>query len=681
MKVKLRPDQITTGSWGAERSYDRVTGLTPASLHDPLQSPDHIRLMLLYPPGWPHHETKRVTHHLDTNLQCKVFQAHLDDLSTNGRPNFATLSYCWGSTEKRRSMICNETRVRTTENLFQALKWICLPTRPRLIWVDYLSISQTDLMEKSAQVARMGRIFSEAHVISYIGGTRNIGLAGTFLAMVRRMSAISDFLGADMINGSSTDDLINRPPIIYNQNRPLNMPEWQKVPWDVIVDLMNRKYFSRLWMLQEINQATSQTCQWGLHSCTMKQLNRACQLVLAGKQKTIAPSPFKSDHSTFLAKAYQNLQMMCRKSFLFNAEMPIFDADFAVVAGAMQFACSDPQDHIYGVTSLFEGPETYPVDYSLDVAEVLAGFTFHMLSTRKPERPVPLFLFSHAHYSTFRDPDSYARKMGSKWSSRSLPSWCPDFGLRRPATHWFANNFYEIERTDGPNSQLPACICPFSFRILCVRGVRCATVAACSRKSQSVESNEPFDSESGRLAMRLLSYKPFTNVGIELLDALREERRRIWREAYPLHPFHTTNVRDQYWSILESFAPYFFKIYIPCLYAQWKTTESSHSNFTTDQIDACVVEMKTRVMQYDGTIRRCFFTTPSGPLGSRIGCCSDAVRPSDETFVVYGVENPIAIRRVGNQEYYKYVGNCYFNGLMQGEAPELGLPVEHILLV
>lgn len=184
--------------------------------------------MLLYPPGWPNHETKRVPHHLDTNLQCKVFQAHLDDLSTTGRPSFAALSYCWGSEEKTSSIICNQTLIRITENLFHALKWIRLPTRPRLIWIDYLSISQTDLAEKSVQVARMGRIFHQAHVISYIGGNKDPDLAGTCLAVVRRLSAISDriiFPGDHELK-----DLIHEPPTMYDRNRPLNMPEWRNVP-------------------------------------------------------------------------------------------------------------------------------------------------------------------------------------------------------------------------------------------------------------------------------------------------------------------------------------------------------------------------------------------------------------------------------------------------------------------
>lgn len=75
MKIKLSPNEITSGSWGAERSYEKVTGLEPIPLWGPLRSPNHIRLLLLFPPGWPNDKTSRVPHQEDTNLKCEVFQA------------------------------------------------------------------------------------------------------------------------------------------------------------------------------------------------------------------------------------------------------------------------------------------------------------------------------------------------------------------------------------------------------------------------------------------------------------------------------------------------------------------------------------------------------------------------------------------------------------------------------
>lgn len=149
------------------------------------------------------------------------------------------------------------------------------------------------------------------------------------------------------------------------------------------------------------------------------------------------------------------------------------------------------------------------------------------------------------------------------------------------------------------------------------------------------------------------------------------------------YPIRAVKSEDQYLPTLEFLAPFFFKKYVPYLHAVWETREVDHARFTNhiDAIDASVDEIMRRIHAHAQMLRRCFFTAPHGPFGWRIGCGSDAVRPGDEIFVLYGVESPIAILRVGNQGHYKYVGNCHLNGIMKGEAPELGLPVEDIRLV
>lgn len=127
-------------------------------------------------------------------------------------------------------MVCNETRIRITENLFHALTWIRLQTRPRLVWIDFLSISQTDLAEKSDQVARMGRIFHQAHVISYIGGNMDPDLADTCLAVIRRLSDISDHISSQRFSRKD-DAILSLPPMMYDRNRPISLPDWHNVPW------------------------------------------------------------------------------------------------------------------------------------------------------------------------------------------------------------------------------------------------------------------------------------------------------------------------------------------------------------------------------------------------------------------------------------------------------------------
>jgi hypothetical protein len=50
-----------------------------------------------------------------------------------------------------------------------------------------------------------------------------------------------------------------------------------------------------------------------------------------------------------------------------------------VVLDSRNRQCTDQRDHIYGLTSLFETPDEYNVDYTLSLNEILADFTVHCM--------------------------------------------------------------------------------------------------------------------------------------------------------------------------------------------------------------------------------------------------------------------------------------------------------------
>lgn len=525
----------------------------------------------------------------------------------------------------------------------------------------------------------MGRIFRQAHVISYIGGNTDARLASTCLAVFRRLADISDYICSGVDH--TREDMVELPPIMYNSERPPNMPDWNHVPWDTMARLLKESYFSRLWMFQEIRLARSHTCQWGLHSCSMYQLNEASRLIWIGASENFTLTPLEGGDLRSLSTAQEHIQVMSGDPLTFGRELDFCSGDFTTVEKCMRFGCSDPRDHIYGLASLFQGFATYPVNYALSVDEVFAGFVFHLLKVRGPNHPAPLFLTTYAHQSTCRDPDTYASDMGWSWSSRSLPSWCPDFGLRRPGSRQHAEDIYAGDRVPGPNSHLPAHIVPKSARILNVRGVRCATVAACSNHNRSDENSLKFVSKSGRLALRLQMHRSSNDICKEVLDALRGGSRAVDRGVYPSHPFNKMKSPGDHWLVLGLYAHFYLEKHLPCIHALHGATEFHDQEQHMAEIQDFVDEMKHTIHHFALMIRRCFITTPKIPLGARIGCGSDAVRVGDEVFVLYGVETPILIRGVGNQGHYKFVGSCYLNGLMEGEAPGLGLPVEDILLV
>ena len=511
-----RAREAAVSSWGAERSSDKLTSLKPALLSAPLRSSDHIRLLLLYPPKQPGRTKNSMSQQDHADIRCKVFQGRLSDLSCPGRPMYAALSYCWGSTAKSRTILCNKIPVEITENLFHAMKWIRLPTRPRFVWIDCLCIDQNNAKEKSRQVSRMDLIFSQAHVISYIGGSTDTTHARTYLASVRMLAAISNYLW----DGNYTrEDMVKLSPLLYETNRPSTLPDWQSVPWDKVVSLMHEKYFGRLWVFQEIQLARSHTCRWGHYHCSISQLNEAERMIFLGMDETIPATAFNEVH---LFSARSNVQMMARDPRIFDRSIYHGSLDSKLVTECTSFGCENARDRIYGLSSLFQRDGVYHVDYASSVAQVFTRFTLYLLSTRAPGFDIPILGDNYAHRSAYRNPDEYAQETGWTWSSDSLPSWCPDYGLGgQRGLARYISPFIWMNDIIGPNGLLTPQVRPVSWNTLSARGIECATVAACSNQRGSGNFLNEFVLKAGQLALRLRDKLSPDEICVGFFDAIR----------------------------------------------------------------------------------------------------------------------------------------------------------------
>ncbi|RYP32172.1 hypothetical protein DL767_005328 [Monosporascus sp. MG133] len=90
------------------------------------------------------------------------------------RPRYEALSYAWGSPDNKKPVTAESaTRensvVWATENLDSALGHLRLADEPRVMWIDAICISQSDLSEKSQQVAPMGNTYKAADRVVVLG--------------------------------------------------------------------------------------------------------------------------------------------------------------------------------------------------------------------------------------------------------------------------------------------------------------------------------------------------------------------------------------------------------------------------------------------------------------------------------------------------------------------------------
>jgi hypothetical protein len=114
---------------------------------------DDIRLVRLLPGAWA------------DPIRCELFY---DSLSTVG-PYYA-LSYVWGSQNNGRHIQLNAQPFYVTINLESALRHLRRQLNNTLLWIDALSINQTDDRERIHQVKLMGKIYQSCQsVLVYLG--------------------------------------------------------------------------------------------------------------------------------------------------------------------------------------------------------------------------------------------------------------------------------------------------------------------------------------------------------------------------------------------------------------------------------------------------------------------------------------------------------------------------------
>lgn len=127
---------------------------------NPLPTPTSTRLLTLHPAP-------------SSNSTVIASLSTIDLAHPAGHAPYEAISYTWGPEEPpsaSHTITLDNAPVPVRTNLHQCLLRLRHPTQPRVLWCDYLCITQTDLAEKAAQVQMIGEIFTAAErVLVWLG--------------------------------------------------------------------------------------------------------------------------------------------------------------------------------------------------------------------------------------------------------------------------------------------------------------------------------------------------------------------------------------------------------------------------------------------------------------------------------------------------------------------------------
>jgi hypothetical protein len=322
---------------------------------------------------------------LDNDVHAKV-----DTHDLQNDMDYVALSYAWGPQDDSAYVKLNDESFPVSQNLLAAIKQIRLVQRQRgkstKLWIDSICINQLDNEEKSRQVMLMKEIYNHAAgVVAWVGEQDDLTA-----------------LSFDTLERFSVDDGTLDGSATYR-----DLLDTKTERTEAIQRFIERPYFIRMWIIQEIVVAKETTIVCGSYSLDFDRMQMAI--------RRMTGSGFFP-----LSTAILNIVYVAnwRASFIetnASAGRPENeDLDLRLFLDSRDRLATDPRDKIYSLRGIVNKKiaHSIQVDYNKSVEDVYTSFSKKILSIR-PDLQI-LSAVIHAHKAI---------------SGLQLPSYVPDWTL------------------------------------------------------------------------------------------------------------------------------------------------------------------------------------------------------------------------------------------------------------
>ncbi|KAJ2996123.1 hypothetical protein NUW58_g1075 [Xylaria curta] len=602
-------------------------------------APRAIRLMRLYPGN------------KTDPIHLSLVVATLDSA-----PGFESISYCWGNPQDKRQVICNGASLSITNSLFTGLVHFRHADRPRMLWADAICINQADATEKSAQVLLMPHIYSRAiRTLVWLGvaddpvfGTVSPSVAGSIR---QAFQLLPEFDPENAVDVAAKSQAIRHDSRRLRDEGKLSILDHDWVP---LAALLARPWFRRKWVVQEVALANEVILYagGGVEIPWFDLAKLAFSMELLGIQRLESLELER----TVLAPVILPLHCVsCVFTVqLFRQRATLLDG----VMVTMDFECTDPRDHVYSLLSLGGiGPVMLP-DYNASICEVFTRFAIAMLVQCQS-----LKLLSLApHRSAL--PHTEAERL------EGLPSWAPD--LRFMRADMLVSYTVRPQAFSAGGSSKSTVSVSDDERILRCQGRVIDTVKMLSASLMEMmladipelrcSSEILFDPSPERRKKRLVQWlESCHHVAFgyaETSEATATPNDELMRA------FARTMVCDL--DIMRNRLPPEVLTAFP-EYVQWASTRAASNandkgqpSISPPNYSASIDES---LMAFASVLKFCL--TENGRF-SQVPISS---QPGDCICVLVGGEVPLVARPTGRGTY-TLVGECYLDGVMDGESFE-----------
>ena len=584
---------------------------------------------------------------------------------------YEALSYAWGS-DAVTSVIeihigDHVSQMPITPGLEIALKYLRSSQNERIIWVDQICINQTNTTEKSAQVVRMGQIYRNAErVVVWLGDEDfDTAKATTF---ARRTFEIELF-----------ESLLQDPQ--YREERL------------ALLRLLQRPWFKRRWVIQEVALARDVTVRCGRHTVSWDCLSTMISMFTCQggevREKTKS-SGMLNTHPDFVGafrdlpavRLFEVTSNLLRRDRL-NVR-PLLSLE-TLVSSLQHFESSNFHDTFYALLSLasdvsekqWSNPSKrlhIENENEVDGFVRIDSLDIDILPEKDAERLSPVVLRWRKILQERTYPVDY---------TKTIYAVCKDFLLWTLKTSRSIDIICQSWAPTKSPEQLPSwmpSLAGLSFRRNgkgLLRRVRADPLVALSdgRKNYNASSRAP-----AKCSFGIGSNEGVLSVEGFMLDVIKVKKLPAqsgnvpsewlavagWTDTKQLPP-------DAFWRTLvadRGFGQNNPPSYYPLACRQAYAMGVDGDDLKTDAQERCprlVEEFLRRVQSV--VWQRCLVVTEDENM---LGLVPYDANPRDLICILYGCSVPVVLRRyaetsTGNA-YHQLIGECYIHSMMDGSA-------------
>ncbi|KAI2626064.1 HET-domain-containing protein [Hypomontagnella submonticulosa] len=550
-------------------------------------------------------------------------------------PPYEAVSYVWGNSEDKVDITCNGKTLAITAGLEEALRHFRLPSKKRSLWADAICINQNDNDERGRQVGRMKDIYPKAEqVVIWLGEEREesdkgIAVALDIVETCRRYISEGGSLETISFNDKLAEKLFRKFRDSSEFGRLL-----------AFAKIIERLWFTRVWVVQELALATQATLFCGNSSISWPDLMDA---ITARDRLNL----WLSDHER---NAYVFILERARQEWCAGIPRNLLSILFRYRI----LDATDPRDKIFGLSALTKSElsETQALqpNYNIDTTELYTAVAKEILR----------------HSSDLNLLSVPRRLFGA--GPRNLPSWVPDWSNTRLTAPLGLANYSDINelafaasKSSMSQVEFDTCSSSLSVRGRCVD--RIAAVGTVLRLEHLPRTNYHgiripkcafvldnwFRVAKVRESEDYILGGPIRDAFVQtLVTESSDESIETLRQQLDILERNAAIVR---WiSLLPTFLP------------DWVVDRAvylAHAILFYDRTDQMTLAFRINL---SSLADRRVFRTDKGYIG--LGPALAEV--GDEVAVVKGAKVALVLRP--KESHWTLQGDCFLKGIMRGEA-------------